>query len=71
MWQWFTVNGLEILIWSIAVLVALIITMHRLENRAEKRRPGRSQAGSTAVALLPYAALSGLALPSLAWPLLP
>ena len=35
--QWFTVNGLEILIWSIAVLIALIIAMHRLENRAGKK----------------------------------
>ncbi|MFO8144019.1 MAG: mechanosensitive ion channel [Dehalococcoidales bacterium] len=37
MWQWFTVNGLGILIGSIAVLVALIVVMHRLENWAEKK----------------------------------
>ena len=36
MWQWFTVNGLGILIWSIAVLVALVIIMHRIEDRIEK-----------------------------------
>ncbi len=36
MWQWFTANGLGILIWSIAVLVALVITMHRIEDRIEK-----------------------------------
>ena len=36
MWQWFTANGLGILIWSIAVLVALVIIMHRVEDRIEK-----------------------------------
>ena len=36
MWQWFTANGLGILIWSIAVLVALVIIMHRIEDRIEK-----------------------------------
>jgi len=38
MWQWFTINGFEILIWSIAVLVALIIAMHRMERGAEKEK---------------------------------
>ncbi|NOQ17939.1 MAG: mechanosensitive ion channel [Dehalococcoidales bacterium] len=41
MWQWFTVNGLGILIWSIAVLVALVIIMHRIENRIEKTAAGK------------------------------
>ena len=37
MWQWLTANGLGILIWSIAVLVALVIIMHRIEDRIEKK----------------------------------
>ena len=36
MWQWFTANGLGILIWSIAILVVLVIIMHRIEDRIEK-----------------------------------
>ncbi|MDD5590475.1 MAG: mechanosensitive ion channel [Dehalococcoidales bacterium] len=36
MWQWFTANGLEILIWSIVILIALVITMHRIESLVKK-----------------------------------
>lgn len=36
MWEWFTGNGVWVLIWSIAALIAFIVAMHRAQDRIER-----------------------------------
>jgi len=36
MWEWFTLNGLGILIWSIVVLIILVVALHRVEDKIER-----------------------------------
>ena len=35
MWEWFNINGLWALIWSIVVLIILVVSLHRLDYKIE------------------------------------